>query len=212
MPGLWEEVPCETRHRRNARRTAAARTGSRRLRGRRARHWRGGSGRPDRPARSRPETARPRPAQRRTGGPRGRPKPSSVRRCRARDRILCLGVNYAEHAARGRPAADDVARGVRPRRRLRARAPYGELVKPALSERFDYEGELARRDRARRALHPRRGRDRGDRRLRRAQDGTAREWQRAASQWTAGKNFDGTMPIGPELVTADEVDVSDVRS
>ena len=30
------------------------------------------------------------------------------------------------------------------------------------------------------------------------------------AQWTAGKNFDGSMPIGPELVTPDEVDVSDV--
>jgi 2-keto-4-pentenoate hydratase/2-oxohepta-3-ene-1,7-dioic acid hydratase in catechol pathway len=42
-------------------------------------------------------------------------------------------------------------------------------------------------------------------------DGTAREWQRAATQWTAGKNFDGTMPIGPELVTPDEADVSDAQ-
>jgi 2-keto-4-pentenoate hydratase/2-oxohepta-3-ene-1,7-dioic acid hydratase in catechol pathway len=42
-------------------------------------------------------------------------------------------------------------------------------------------------------------------------DGTAREWQRAATQWTAGKNFDGSMPIGPEVVSTDEVDVSDVR-
>jgi len=39
----------------------------------------------------------------------------------------------------------------------------------------------------------------------------AGEWQRAASQWTPGKNFDGTMPIGPELVTTDEIDVSDVQ-
>ena len=35
--------------------------------------------------------------------------------------------------------------------------------------------------------------------------------QRAATQWTAGKNFDATMPIGPELVTPDEVDVSDAQ-
>jgi acylpyruvate hydrolase len=42
-------------------------------------------------------------------------------------------------------------------------------------------------------------------------DGSAREWQRAATQWTAGKNFDATMPIGPELVTRDEVDVSDLE-
>ena len=41
-------------------------------------------------------------------------------------------------------------------------------------------------------------------------DGSAREWQRAGTQWTPGKNFDGTMPIGPELVTTDEVDVTDL--
>ena len=41
-------------------------------------------------------------------------------------------------------------------------------------------------------------------------DATARDWQRAATQWTPGKNFDGTMPVGPEVVTTDEVDVSDV--
>ena len=40
-------------------------------------------------------------------------------------------------------------------------------------------------------------------------DATARDWQRAATQWTGGKNFEGTMPIGPELVTTDEADVSD---
>jgi 2-keto-4-pentenoate hydratase/2-oxohepta-3-ene-1,7-dioic acid hydratase in catechol pathway len=41
-------------------------------------------------------------------------------------------------------------------------------------------------------------------------DGSAREWQRAATQWTPGKNFEGTMPIGPEVVTVDEVDVTDL--
>jgi 2-keto-4-pentenoate hydratase/2-oxohepta-3-ene-1,7-dioic acid hydratase in catechol pathway len=40
-------------------------------------------------------------------------------------------------------------------------------------------------------------------------DASARDWQRAASQWTAGKNFDGSMPLGPEIVTADEVDILD---
>ena len=125
-------------------------------------------------------------------------------------RILCLGVNYADHAAEGgRPpttwpevfvrGGDSVA------------PPYGDLIKPALSERFDYEGELGVVI------------GRGGRYIPAADaigaiagfvvcmDGTAREWQRAASQWTAGKNFDGTMPIGPELVTPDEVDVSDVQ-
>jgi 2-keto-4-pentenoate hydratase/2-oxohepta-3-ene-1,7-dioic acid hydratase in catechol pathway len=83
-------------------------------------------------------------------------------------------------------------------------------VKPALSSSFDYEGELGVVI------------GRGGRYIRAedatatiagyvvVMDGTAREWQRAATQWTAGKNFDRTMPIGPEIVTADEVDVSDV--
>ncbi len=125
-------------------------------------------------------------------------------------RILCLGVNYAAHAAEGgRPlttwpevfvrGADSVA------------APYAPLVKPALSARFDYEGELGvvigrggRYIPAEEALSVIAG-------FVVCMDGTAREWQRAATQWTAGKNFDGTMPIGPELVTPDEVDVSDAQ-
>jgi 2-keto-4-pentenoate hydratase/2-oxohepta-3-ene-1,7-dioic acid hydratase in catechol pathway len=126
------------------------------------------------------------------------------------NRILCLGVNYLEHALEGgRPpttwpetfvrGADSVA------------APYGELVKPDLSSRFDYEGELGvvigrggRYIPAEEALSAIAG-------FVVLNDATAREWQRAASQWTPGKNFDGTMPIGPEVVTTDEVDVADVQ-
>ena len=125
-------------------------------------------------------------------------------------RILCLGVNYVEHALEGgRPptkwpetfvrGADSVA------------APFGDLVKPGLTNRFDYEGELAvvigrggRYIAAEDALSAIAG-------YTIAMDGTAREWQRAASQWTPGKNFDGTMPLGPEVVTTDEIDVSDVQ-
>jgi 2-keto-4-pentenoate hydratase/2-oxohepta-3-ene-1,7-dioic acid hydratase in catechol pathway len=125
-------------------------------------------------------------------------------------RILCLGVNYADHAAEGgRPittwpevfvrGADSVA------------PPYAPLVKPALTDRFDYEGELGvvigrggRYIPAEEAIAAIAG-------FVVCMDGTAREWQRAATQWTAGKNFDATMPIGPELVTPDEVDVSDAQ-
>ncbi len=125
-------------------------------------------------------------------------------------RILCLGVNYLEHALEGgRPptkwpetfvrGADSVA------------APYGDLIKPDLSERFDFEGELGlvigaggRYIRAEDAISAIAG-------YVVLMDGSAREWQRAASQWTPGKNFDATMPIGPELVTTDEVDASDLQ-
>jgi 2-keto-4-pentenoate hydratase/2-oxohepta-3-ene-1,7-dioic acid hydratase in catechol pathway len=125
-------------------------------------------------------------------------------------RILCLGVNYLEHALEGgRPPTkwpETFVRGADS-----VTAPYGDLVKPGLTGRFDFEGELAvvigrggRYIPARDALGAIAG-------YTIAMDGTAREWQRAASQWTPGKNFDATMPLGPELVTTDEIDVSDVQ-
>lgn len=125
-------------------------------------------------------------------------------------RILCLGVNYSAHAAEGgRPTPtwpESFVRGAGS-----VAAPYGDLVKPALSPRFDYEGELGivigaggRYIRKQDALASIAG-------FVVLNDGSAREWQRAGTQWTPGKNFDGTMPIGPEVVTTDEIDVSNVE-
>lgn len=121
-------------------------------------------------------------------------------------RILCLGVNYSEHAIEGGRAVptwpEAFVRGAGS-----AVGPYDDLVRPALTGRFDYEGELGvvigaggRYIPAARAMDAVAG-------FVVLNDATAREWQRAATQWTAGKNFEGTMPIGPELVTPDEVDV-----
>lgn len=125
-------------------------------------------------------------------------------------RVLCFGVNYVEHALEGgRPPTtwpEVFVRGAES-----VCAPYGDLVKPNLTSRFDFEGELAlvvgrggRYIRADDALSAIVG-------YTIMMDGSAREWQRAGSQWTAGKNFDGTMPIGPEIVTTDELDASDVQ-
>ena len=127
----------------------------------------------------------------------------------APERILCLGVNYADHAIESRgevPSWPDVfVRG-----RGTVLGPYADLVKPALTERFDYEGELGlvigaggRYIPASKALDAVAG-------FVVLNDASARDWQRAGTQWTPGKNFDASMPIGPEVVTTDEVDVSDV--
>jgi len=124
-------------------------------------------------------------------------------------RILCLGLNYSEHALEGGrdvPTWPDAfvrgADSVLP--------PYADLIKPALTERFDYEAELGvvigaggRYITADKALDAIAG-------FVVVNDASARDWQRAATQWTAGKNFEGSMPIGPEVVTTDEVDVSDL--
>jgi len=36
-------------------------------------------------------------------------------------------------------------------------------------------------------------------------DGSLRDYQRKSTQWTMGKNFDGTGPFGPDIVTTDEL-------
>ena len=124
-------------------------------------------------------------------------------------RILCLGVNYADHAIEGGREVptwpESFVRGSGS-----VIGAYDDLVKPALSERFDYEAELAviigkggRYIKASDAMDAIFG-------YSVMNDGSAREWQRAATQWTPGKNFEGTMPIGPEVVTTDEVDVTNL--
>jgi 2-keto-4-pentenoate hydratase/2-oxohepta-3-ene-1,7-dioic acid hydratase in catechol pathway len=123
-------------------------------------------------------------------------------------RVLCLGVNYREHALEGGrevptwPEAFVRGEGS-------AIGPYADLVKPALTGRFDFEGELGlvigtggRYIPADKALDAIAG-------YVVLNDASARDWQRAATQWTGGKNFEGTMPIGPEVVTTDEADMSD---
>ena len=124
-------------------------------------------------------------------------------------RILCLGLNYSEHALEGGREVptwpDAFVRGADA-----VLGPYADLVKPALTDRFDYEAELGivigaggRYITAAKALDAIAG-------FVVVNDASARDWQRAGTQWTAGKNFEGSMPIGPEVVTTDEVDVSDL--
>lgn len=124
-------------------------------------------------------------------------------------RILCLGVNYSEHAIEGGREIptwpEAFVRGTGS-----VLGPYADLVKPALTDRFDYEGELGvvigaggRYIPASEAMAAVAG-------FVVLNDASAREWQRAATQWTAGKNFEGSMPVGPEVVTSDEVDISDL--
>ena len=105
-------------------------------------------------------------------------------------RILCLGVNYRDHAeeaGRQVPAWPECfVRGTGS-----VTGPFADLVRPSLTERFDYEGELGlvigaggRYIPAEKALDAIAG-------YVVLNDATARDWQRAATQWTPGKNFRG---------------------
>ena len=113
-------------------------------------------------------------------------------------RILCLGVNYREHAIEGGrevptwPEAFVRGEGS-------ALGPYADLVRPALTSRFDYEGELGlvigaggRYIPADKALDAIAG-------YVVVNDATARDWQRAATQWTGGKNFTHLLAVANAL-------------
>jgi len=110
-------------------------------------------------------------------------------------RILCVGVNYRPHIAEmGREIP---AHPVVFTRFASSLVGDGDaLVRPAVSEQFDYEGELAVV--IGRAAH----------RVSREQalayvggyccfmDGSVRDWQRHTAQFTPGKNFDRSGAMG----------------
>jgi len=120
------------------------------------------------------------------------------------DKILCIGLNYRTHVEEtGRPDADYPTIFVRfANSQIGHRQP---VPKPALSEKFDYEGELA-------VVIGRRGRHIADAEALAHCAGYAcycdfsvRDWQLHTSQFTPGKNFPGTGAFGPWLVSADEL-------
>lgn len=120
------------------------------------------------------------------------------------DKIICVGLNYRDHVAEtGRTETAKPALFAR-----FAGSQVGHLqplVKPAVSNDFDYEGELAV------VIGT------GGRHIPAAQafghiagyacynEGSVRDWQRHTSQFLAGKTFAGTGGFGPWLVTADEI-------
>jgi acylpyruvate hydrolase len=119
-------------------------------------------------------------------------------------KIVCLGVNYVDHAKEGgNTVADYPTLFLRCSTSLLAhRAP---LRVPAVSSKLDYEAELA-------VVIGRRARFVAEADALAAvfgyacfNDATLRDYQRRTTQWTIGKNFDASGGFGPCLVTADEL-------
>ena len=119
------------------------------------------------------------------------------------EKILCIGLNYREHAAEA---------GIEPpesptffaKFRNALAAPGAEVPLPAASEKVDYEAEVA-------FVVGRRAKDVEPSRalghvggLMLFNDLSARDLQFATPQWMPGKVFDGSAPCGPALVTLDE--------
>jgi 2-keto-4-pentenoate hydratase/2-oxohepta-3-ene-1,7-dioic acid hydratase in catechol pathway len=120
-------------------------------------------------------------------------------------KILCIGLNYADHARESGMTPPDAPL-------LFAKYPntlIGQDVPlrydPATTAQLDYEAELA-------VVIGRRARNVGtDEALQHvfgytcANDVSARDVQLGDGQWVRGKSFDGFCPLGPTVVTADEL-------
>jgi len=122
------------------------------------------------------------------------------------DKILCVGVNY-------RPHIEEMGREIPAYPVLFVRFPgsmvgHGQhIIRPEVSEQYDFEGELAIVI-GKRARHVQR-QDALDYVAGYSclMDGSVRDWQKHTIQFTAGKNFSKSGAVGPWLVSKDEIPV-----
>jgi 2-keto-4-pentenoate hydratase/2-oxohepta-3-ene-1,7-dioic acid hydratase in catechol pathway len=121
-------------------------------------------------------------------------------------KIICLGLNYRDHAEESGMAIP--AEPILFSKYASSLIGPGQAIElPAVSTEVDYEAELV-------YVIGKRGRDiPRDRAMEYiagytiGHDVSARDWQlnKPGKQWMAGKTFDTFAPLGPALVTADEV-------
>jgi len=125
------------------------------------------------------------------------------------DKILCVGLNYGAHIKEtgNEPPSKPLIFTRFPSSQVAHLQP---MLRPRVSTRLDFEGELA-------VIIGRRGRY-----VPRAEamalvagftcynDGSVRDFQRHSTQFTPGKNFPATGGCGPWLITRDEV--GDIRN
>ncbi len=124
---------------------------------------------------------------------------------RPRKNIFCMGRNYADHAAE-HGAAVSAAPILFSKAPTTVNGPYDPIeIDPAVSDRLDWEVELG-------VVLGRAGKN-----IAAAQaldsifgytvinDISARDLQFRHQQWFKGKSLDGSCPMGPWIVTADEI-------
>ncbi|PDT04126.1 5-oxopent-3-ene-1,2,5-tricarboxylate decarboxylase [Rhizobium chutanense] len=119
-------------------------------------------------------------------------------------KVLCIGLNYNDHVAetgRALPSHPDIFAKFA----SSLIGPFDEITCSNITPNLDFEGELAivigkqcRSVSAEEALDFVAG-------VTVLNDITARDLQYRGTQWLAGKAVDGSTPVGPALVTLDEV-------
>lgn len=119
-------------------------------------------------------------------------------------KIICIGLNYRDHAIEtGKPIPTEPIMFAKFANSVVADG--AQVAIPALTDETDWEAELgvvigrtASRVSPEQALDHVAG-------YVCMNDLSARDLQRSGGQWTRGKAIDGFLPMGPMLVTADEV-------
>lgn len=119
-------------------------------------------------------------------------------------KIICLGLNYRDHAAeQNRALPDEPIIFMKPRTAIVG--PDEPIVKPTFVKELDYEAELA-------VIIGKRGKDVKVEDARDhifgytcLNDVSARDIQFKDKQWTRGKSFDTFAPIGPCVTTVDQI-------
>ena len=122
-------------------------------------------------------------------------------------KVICIGLNYKAHIEEtGRTDSDYPV--LFPKFASSLTGPYAALDLPRESAQVDYEGELA-------VVIGKPGRRISEADAEShvlgytvANDVTMRDYQYKTHQWMQGKAWDACTPVGPYLVTTDEVDIT----
>tara|TARA_B100000123_G_C25740710_1_gene433831 strand:+ start:1274 stop:2146 length:873 start_codon:yes stop_codon:yes gene_type:complete len=124
-------------------------------------------------------------------------------------KIIAIGLNYADHLDEIRVSGRKIETPSVPmifnKQSLSANGPFDDIIKPVVSDKVDYEGELTivigkkcrhvNKDNAKDVIA---GYTIGN-------DVSVRDWQMRAPTFTIGKSFDTHCPFGPSIVTKDEI-------
>jgi 2-keto-4-pentenoate hydratase/2-oxohepta-3-ene-1,7-dioic acid hydratase in catechol pathway len=120
-------------------------------------------------------------------------------------KIVCIGLNYRDHAAESNLPIPETPT-VFAKFQTAVTGHRHPIVLPKNSAKPDYEAEFA-------VVIGQGGRHIPEERWREhvfgytiANDVSARDFQMATTQWMIGKTFDTFAPIGPAIVTADEIE------
>ena len=124
-------------------------------------------------------------------------------------KIIAIGLNYADHLDEIRVSGRKIETPSVPmifnKQSLSANGPFDDIIKPVVSDKVDYEGELTivigkkcrhvHKDNAKDVIA---GYTVGN-------DISVRDWQMRVPTFTIGKSFDTHCPFGPSIVTKDEI-------